>query len=149
MDNFFGNQQNIKEQGKIYAPAKPDAPFTPIAVQDIGLAAANILTNPSAHHGKTYNLTTGTMTHASAAASFGKVLGKAVDYVQVPYPAAKETFLGFGMPEWQVDGVMELFRYFDASSKLTNNPNSDFKTITGQDPLDVEAWVTPMKGAFQ
>eukprot|EP00730_Choanoeca_flexa_P020462 TRINITY_DN9993_c0_g1_i1.p3 TRINITY_DN9993_c0_g1~~TRINITY_DN9993_c0_g1_i1.p3 ORF type:complete len:115 (+),score=20.03 TRINITY_DN9993_c0_g1_i1:1221-1565(+) len=55
-DNFFGNQQPIKEQGKMYTPAKPDAAFTPIAVQDVGLAAANILTNPEKHQNKTYNV---------------------------------------------------------------------------------------------
>eukprot|EP00730_Choanoeca_flexa_P020464 TRINITY_DN9993_c0_g1_i1.p4 TRINITY_DN9993_c0_g1~~TRINITY_DN9993_c0_g1_i1.p4 ORF type:complete len:115 (+),score=32.49 TRINITY_DN9993_c0_g1_i1:1550-1894(+) len=93
-------------------------------------------------------LTSASTTHNKAAAAFTKVLGKPVEHVQVPYSAAKESFMGMGMPEWQVDGVMELFRYFDAGSKLTNQVNDDFKSITGQEPMGIEAWVKTVKGAF-
>ena len=46
-------------------------------------------------------------------------------------------------------GVLELLHYFDAESKLTNDPTGDFKSITGQDPQDAEAFVTSVKGAFE
>jgi len=148
LDNAFGNLEAIKG-GKYYAPAKPDVHFTPISVSDVGTAAAVILANPADHHNAVYKITTNSMTHKDIAAAFTKVLGREVEYVQVPYEAAKKSFLDLGMPEWQVDGVLELLHYFDAESKLTNDPTGDFKSITGQDPQDAEAFVTSVKGAFE
>ncbi|EGD82215.1 hypothetical protein PTSG_02885 [Salpingoeca rosetta] len=147
IDNAFGNQEAIKG-GKYYAPAKPDVVFTPVAVADVGEACAAILADPSKHANTIYSLTSKPMTHKDIVAGFSKALGKPVEYVQVPYDAAKKSFMDLGMPEWQVDGVLELFRYFDASAKVTNNPTDDIKKITGHDPLDAEAWMKSVKGAF-
>jgi uncharacterized protein YbjT (DUF2867 family) len=149
LDNLWGSQASIKSEGKLYAPCRADAPWTPVAVQDAGLAAATILAEPTKHANTTYTLTTGTMTYGGIAAALTKALGKDITFVQVPYDAAKKTFLGFGMPEWQVDGVMELFHYFDAKSGITNNPTDHIKTITGKPPLTVETWFAPIVGAFQ
>eukprot|EP00730_Choanoeca_flexa_P012882 TRINITY_DN4718_c0_g1_i2.p1 TRINITY_DN4718_c0_g1~~TRINITY_DN4718_c0_g1_i2.p1 ORF type:complete len:296 (+),score=91.71 TRINITY_DN4718_c0_g1_i2:139-1026(+) len=149
MDNFFGNRDPIKEKGHIYTPAKDEAEFTPIAVEDVGLAAATILANYEKHQNKTYTITSGSMTHRRAAAAFSDVLGKPVEHVQVSYDAAKESFMDMGLPEWQADGVVELFQHFNQASPLTNKPTSDFKDITGKEPMPVEVWVQKNKTAFE
>jgi uncharacterized protein YbjT (DUF2867 family) len=148
IDNNWGQQATIKSQGKLYGPANPDAVFTPVAVSDIGDAFASILANPGPHAGKTYTLTSSPVSHAQIAAAFGKVTGKQVDYVQVPYDAAKQSFVGAGWPEWQADGLLELFKLFDAGSAATNNPTGDVKALTGKDPISTEQWVAQVGAAF-
>eukprot|EP00043_Microstomoeca_roanoka_P015979 m.161005 g.161005 ORF g.161005 m.161005 type:complete len:294 (-) comp16369_c2_seq1:1483-2364(-) len=148
IDNVFANQQAIKD-GKYYSPSKPDAPFTPVAVADAGACAATILADWSKHKNSIYTLTSKTHTHQGYVDAFSKVLGRKVEYVQVSYDDAKKSFMDLGMPEWQTDGVLELFRYFDAGAALTNNPTGDIKSILGRDPIDAEAWMQKAKGAFE
>jgi uncharacterized protein YbjT (DUF2867 family) len=148
IDNNWGQQATIKGQGKIYGPANPNAPFSPIAVSDIGIAFGTVLTNPSAHVNKTYIINAAATTNAATAAAFSKATGKQVDYVQVPYEAAKQSFIGAGWPEWQVIGLLDLFNLFDADSRVTHNDSTDFKAITGKDPVSTEQWIAQVGAAF-
>ncbi len=45
---------------------------------------------------------------AEVASSIGKAIGEDVEYVPVPHEAAKEAMVGMGVPEWIVDGYVEL-----------------------------------------
>jgi hypothetical protein len=75
-------------------------------------------------------------------AAFTKTLGKEVKATTVPYDAAKEAFMGMGFPEWQTDGILELYKYIDKESPLTNESESgDIELITGEKPTTIEAWV--------
>lgn len=51
IDNNWLNKDTIHADGTIYGPADPFKKFTPIAVQDVGKAAATILLNPQEHKG--------------------------------------------------------------------------------------------------
>ena len=147
IDNNWGHQSSIKSEGKIYGGSDPTAKFTDVLVSDIGLAAATILAQgPSKHAGKTYNITTTPHSYHDLAAAFTKALGKKVEYFRIPYSALKTTYLGYGMPEWQVDGIIELFKGIDAG-KYTFA--SDFKTITGREPTSIDAWVAQVAPAFK
>jgi uncharacterized protein YbjT (DUF2867 family) len=148
IDNLYASAPTVKSDGKLYGPAGANGSFTPVTVHDIAQVSASILADPEGHTNKTYTLVSSPVTYATIADTFSKVLGKTVEYVQVPYEAAKESFMSLGVPEWQADGIMELFRYFDASSEHTRVINDDIKLITGQDAQTVEAWVEQNKGAF-
>jgi uncharacterized protein YbjT (DUF2867 family) len=148
IDNNWGNKGSIQGQGVFYGPQKGDAPFTPIAVQDIGEAAAIILANPASHVNQTYNLTTKAYTNNQLATAFSLVLNKEVKYVQVPYEAAKKSFMDHGYPEWQVDGIMELFKLIDAENKAINHESADFKKITSRNPTTMQQWVAQVAGVF-
>jgi uncharacterized protein YbjT (DUF2867 family) len=71
-------------------------------VQDVGDAAAAILANPAAHAFRTYSLSGPLYSHGELAATLSTALGRTIDYVQVPYEAAKKSFMDKGWPEWQV-----------------------------------------------
>lgn len=148
IDNNWGQQATIKSQGKLYGPANPQALFNPIAVSDIGIAFGTVLANPAAHVNKTYIINSAATSNAATAAAFSKATGKQVDYVQVPYAAAKQSFIGAGWPEWQVIGLLELFGLFDADSRVTHNDSTDFKTITGKDAITTEQWIAQVGAAF-
>jgi len=148
IDNHWGTKATIELQSSIYGPVRPDAKFTPIAVSDIGEAASVILRNPKGHANQTYSLVTKGYSHSELAHHFGLALNKEVKYVQVSYEAAKKSFMDQGYPEWQVDGVMELYKMFDADSKITNVESGDFKKITGRQPIQIQDWIAQVAPAF-
>ncbi|KAL7571914.1 hypothetical protein ACA910_006551 [Epithemia clementina (nom. ined.)] len=151
MDNFYAAAQSIKEQGTMYDPRNPNKVFTPIAVQDVGKASADILANPKAHHNKTYKLVMPSFTLQQLVQAFGETLKKPINVTTVPYPAAKEAFMGLGFPEWQVDGIFDLFHLIDEDSRVTNETNhtSDFTKITGEKPMTMTEWVQANAAGFQ
>jgi uncharacterized protein YbjT (DUF2867 family) len=132
--------------GKLFGPVDPSKPLASVAVQDAAAAATAILTNPSAHVGKTYNIVGPAYTHAQLAASLSSSVGKSVEYVQVPYEAASASFLEKGWPAWQVAGLVELFRAIDADTY--SYPQGDFTAITGKAPTSIEQWVEQSKAGF-
>ena len=148
IDNNWGNLGTIKEQGKIYGPVDPSAPYSSIAVSDVGEAAAVVLTHPTNHVNKTYTLSAKLYSHAELAAAFAAATGKAVDYVQVPYSAAREAVLKV-LPEWQADGVLELFKLIDEHNHAATAQSGDFNAIVGRDPLTIGQWTAAVGGAFK
>ena len=70
-----------------------------------------------------------------------------VNYVQVPYEAAKQAFLKM-LPEWQTDGVIELLKLIDdgASGPVVHD---DFEVVVGHAPLSIEQWTAQVGGAFK
>jgi uncharacterized protein YbjT (DUF2867 family) len=148
IDNNWGHKGSISGQGVIYGPQKGDAPFTPITVADIGEAAAIILANPAPHANQTYSLTTKAYTNNQLATAFSLALNKEVKYVQVPYEAAKKSFMDAGYPEWQVDGILELSKLIDSDNKAINHESQDFKKITGRNPTTIAEWVGQVANIF-
>jgi hypothetical protein len=73
-----------------------------VTVSDVADAAVAVLANPAPHAGRTYNVAGPMYTHRELAAAFSSTLGKPVEYVQVPFEAAKKSFVDKGFPEWQV-----------------------------------------------
>ena len=151
MDNMYASAQSIKDESTFYDPRDPTQAFTPIAVNDVGKASAEILANPTKHKNKLYKLVMPGFTLNQLAEAFTKTLKKDVSVTTVPYEAAKESFMGMGFPEWQVDGIMELFQMIDNASEVTNETKDtgDFETITGTKPMTMEEWVEANAAGFQ
>ena len=152
MDNFYAGAQSIMESGTLYDPRNSNQVFTPIAVNDVGKASADILANPTNHHNKTYKLVMPGFTLQDLAKAFSTTLKKDVTVTTVPYSAAKEAFMGMGFPEWQVDGILELFQMIDNGSAVTNETKdtSDFSKITGgEQPMTMSQWVQANAAGFQ
>lgn len=145
-DNNYANVASIKGEGKIYNPADPTKAFTTATVGDIAQASATILQAPAAHASKTYDFAGPAYTHNDLAAAFTKTLEKPVEFVQVPYEAAKEAFMGMGFPEWQTDGILELYKFVDADTY--RYPSADLEAILGRAPTGIEAWVEANKAGF-
>ena len=150
VDNYIGFKDNIKGQGAIYCPADGTKPFTTVAVEDAAKAGAVILVDPIKHVNKTYIIVSDRHTHNDVAAAFSEALGKTVTYNRVPYDAAKQTFLGIGLPHWRADAGLELYKLIDDGSPLTNVADtSHFHQITGEQPTSLKTWVSQVKSAFQ
>jgi len=145
MQNIFMAAQTISAQGTIYMPFK-DGKVATIDVRDIADAAAKVLTTQG-HEGKTYILTgPRPVSFYDIASAFSKILGKEVKYVDVPLEAGKQAMLGFGIPEWIVDGYMELIAEF--ANNWANKTYPDFEILTGRKARSIEQFAKDFESAF-
>jgi uncharacterized protein YbjT (DUF2867 family) len=149
MDNHWANTWSVKEQSTFYDPRDGTKMHTPVAVSDVGKACADILADPTKHVGATYHLVSPAYSLDDMAAELTKALGKEVKQTTVPYDVAKQAFLGMGFPEWQVDGIMELYKFMDDGSDCSNILDTgDIELITGEKPTTIADWVSQNAGGF-
>ena len=83
---------------------------------------------------KTHPIVSDRHTHNGVAKTFSEALRKEVMVTTNSYEDAKEFMMGVGLPEWQVDGILqlELHKLIDNGSLTTNQEDmSKFKNITG------------------
>lgn len=150
IDNNWLNADSIKGQGTFYDPRDPTKKHTAVAVSDVGKAAADILASPKKHVNTTYKLVGPAFNLNDLSDAFTSTLGKKITVTTVPYDAAKEAFMGNGFPEWQVDGILELFKYIDNDSELTNEKNTgDIASITGEKATTVHEWTKQVAAGFK
>ena len=150
VENYFGFKETIQKMSTIIVPVDPTKPYTPVVVGDAGKAAAAVLVDPSKHANKTYPIVSDRHTHNDVAKTFSEALGKEVTVTTNSYEDAKKFLMGVGLPEWQVDGILELYKLIDNGSPTTNQEDmSKFKNITGEDPTSLKGWVNAVAPAFK
>ena len=113
IDNYLSQLQSMSEYGIFYRPLPPNARRNSIAVSDVGAAVGMILLTPGNYADKTISLNGPFTDCETAAAAFTAALNKPVIYEQVSYESYQETLLEAAMPEWQVNGILELFKMFE------------------------------------
>ena len=120
--------------GSIYLPwGNGTASF--VDTRDIASVAAEVLTNDG-HEGKIYTLTgPAALGIADVARILSEAAGRELKYVDVPEDAARDGMLQAGLPQWQVEPIMELHainkqsRWSAVTSDIenvTSNPATDF-----------------------
>jgi len=145
-ENLLMQKESIMKEGKMYGPSKPTARHTCIAVRDVGEASAVIMTHPDAHKDRIYTLAQPSCDFNQCAEALTSVLGRRVDYVQVPYDEAQRMFESKGMEGWQAKGINELYKEVDEGR--FDFPSRDFKSITGREPMKFQDWVATVKDEF-
>jgi uncharacterized protein YbjT (DUF2867 family) len=123
---------SIKADHAFYI-AGGDAPLAFIDLRDIAAVAAAVLTEEG-HDGATYTLTgSEALSYGDVAARLSKVLGTTVNYVAVTPEQSKQSMLGMGMPEWQVQAMLELGAFY------TEGPGAavtdDVRKVLGREPI--------------
>lgn len=150
IDNLFANAQSIKEKATFDDPRNAYKAHTPVAVSDVGMAAADLLAKPKKHYGKTYTLAMPPFSMVDFSKAISKVVGKQVLVRTVTYQQSKEAFMEMGFPEWQVDGIMEIYKLIDEGRPSTLcKQRGDLKTITGKPATTMEQWVAANAAAFK
>jgi uncharacterized protein YbjT (DUF2867 family) len=131
MQNFF--TYFPPRNGAIYLPwGNETASF--VDARDIASVAVKVLTSDG-HEGKVYTLTgPATLGIAEVARILSEVTGREFKYVDVPEAAARDGMLQAGVPQWQVDLVMELHAV--NKQKRWNAVTSDIEKVTGNPPTD-------------
>jgi uncharacterized protein YbjT (DUF2867 family) len=128
MQNLMMAAQTIASDGMIYWDTG-DGKLGMIDVRDIVDTALAVLTQDG-HEGKSYILTgPAAISLHDVAATFSKVLGKPVQYVNVPHEASFEAMTGMGVPAWIAEGYGELMEGF--SEGFANSTTDHVATLTG------------------
>ena len=109
MQNLLASAGTIKEQGKIFLPMG-DGKTGMIDTTDVGKVLAKVLSEDG-HESMNHEITgPEILSFYEVAEIFSQVLGKQVDYVDVPMDAYKETLGQFLTNQWHLDAVIDLFK---------------------------------------
>ena len=91
MENYYVDQVEIGIlQGKLYDPVRADKPYQTIASDDIGGFVALAFERPKDFMGLELEIAGSELTNRQAADVFSKVLGRPVEFQEIPIPPSKE-----------------------------------------------------------
>jgi len=136
----------IKGQGTVYAPGG-EGKVAPIDPRDIAAVAAVALTQPG-HTEQAYQLTgPELLTVGEQVQIIAGLLGKALQYVDIPLAVAAERMRQGGMPPALVDALME-FQALIGEGKGAYRTNR-VEQITGRPAHTFAEWCRAYIGAFQ
>jgi uncharacterized protein YbjT (DUF2867 family) len=145
VQGFLAFQATIANQGRFFAPIG-DARVSAVDVRDIALVAAAVLTQPG-HLGKTYTITgPAAVTHAEIAQAIAEAIGRDVTFVDVAPEDFAGALAGFGVPPWQVEGLVE--DYAHSARGEASEVHHTVREIAGRDPRDVSAFARDYASAF-
>jgi len=145
MQNYFGFAESIKKQGKFYAPLA-DSRMSLVDARDIADAAVVVLTEPG-HEFKKYKITGGeAISSQESALALSEALAKPVEYVAVSSDQAMSAMADMGMPEWMVDGFLELYQI--AVDGWLSAVIPDLEKLLGRKPRTFRQFSQDFRAAF-
>lgn len=138
---------SIKGQGSVFFPGGKKGKVAPVDPRDVARVAALALAQPG-HNGQAYELTGSELfTIGEMVQVISGVLGKPIQYVDIPPIAAKLFMLKSGMDRALVSALMEML------ASLRRNEGAivtdTVQRVTGQPPRTFEAWCREHIKAFQ
>jgi len=143
--NILSSVNTIREQGSFYLPLKNAAQST-VDIRDISAVAAKVLTT-SGHEGKTYVITgPEALTFHQVAERLSSVLGRNIQYVDVPLSAAADEMRKLRIPEWDIRAVTELLGYFASGAAAT--VMDTIPRVLGHPAISFEQFVNDQRAAF-
>ncbi|ROQ05541.1 uncharacterized protein YbjT (DUF2867 family) [Rathayibacter sp. PhB93] len=107
---------------------------------DVARTAVAVLRDPSAHAGRTYDLTgPEALTFAEVATTISRVRGRDVTFLDESIEEAHASRAGYGAPGWQVDAWVST--YTAVASNDMSAISDAVETITGTAPQTLEAYL--------
>jgi uncharacterized protein YbjT (DUF2867 family) len=144
---FLQVAKTIATQNKIFAPfgkGKNSA----IAAVDVARSISVILSDPTAHIGKTYHLTGPVSQDMEAvAAEFSSALGRQISYVDIPLTMWKDQLKAFGMPPHVASHVATMAELHQANRY--DRFSNDVEGLTGIRPMSIREFVETNRDAFR
>lgn len=134
---FLAFASVIAKQGQFFAPIG-DAGVSAVDVRDIAAVAATALTEPG-HLGQTHTITgPAAVTHPEIAKAISGAIGHEVTFVDVPPAAFADALRQFGVPPWQVDGLVEDYAHYARGEAAEVHPT--VRDVTGTQARNVAAF---------
>ena len=146
MQNLLASAGTIKEQGKIFLPMG-DGKTGMIDTTDVGKVLAKVLSEDG-HESMNHEITgPEILSFYEVAAIFRPVLGKQVDYVDVPMDAYKETLGQFLTNQWHLDAVIDLFKGI-AEGGIEDKTDT-FNELMGETPKSLSQFLAENSFIFK
>jgi uncharacterized protein YbjT (DUF2867 family) len=135
---------SIDAEGNFYANAG-DARISMVDTRDVAAVVAEVLTTPG-HEGQAYDVTgPEAVSYEDVATKLSATLTRDVTYIDAPDDAIRGALLGFGMPEWVVGALVDLYQDYrrsgtdgyaaqvtDAVQQLTGRPPRTLDQLLAQ-----------------
>jgi uncharacterized protein YbjT (DUF2867 family) len=143
--NMLSSANTIKAQGVFYWPLK-NALQSTVDLRDISAVAVKVFASPG-HEGKTYVITgPEALTFQQVAEKLTSVLGRKIQYLDVPISAAADGMRKSGVPEWNVRAVSDLLAYFATGAAAT--VTDTVPRLLGRPATSFEQFVKDHRAAF-
>ena len=105
---------SIDADGNFYANAG-DARISMVDTRDVAAVAARLLTEHG-HEGNAYDVTgPEALSYHDVAAKLSAAMGRTVTYIDAPDDAVRGALEGFGLPEWLVGALVDLYQDYRRS----------------------------------
>lgn len=135
----------IRTQGVFYS-SMGKAPVSFIDTRDIGEFIAALLTK-TGHEGKTYELNgPEALTYDQVAEQISEATGKPARYVDIPPEQQRQSMQAAGMPDWQIDALLDLQRYYTEGGG--GNVDDLFQRVVGREPKRLAQFLKESAGEF-
>jgi uncharacterized protein YbjT (DUF2867 family) len=146
MQNILMTAPTIKEKGLFYGPLG-EAKVSYVDARDIAAVAAAVLTGDG-HQGKAYEITgPQSLSNKEVAQEFSSVLGKDVQYIDLPLEAMRSSMLGSGLSAWLTDRLIGLYEFYrDGRAAAVSHV---VREVTGQEPITFRQFVREHVEAFE
>jgi uncharacterized protein YbjT (DUF2867 family) len=145
MQGLLAFRETIIGQGRFFAAAG-DAKISSVDVRDIAAAAAAALTQDG-HEGRTYDLTgPEALSHGEMAEKLSEVLGRRIQFVDVPPEAMREMLISVGLPVWQADGLIEDYAHYSRGE--ASEVSTGVQDATGEPPRSFDDFARDYAHAF-
>jgi uncharacterized protein YbjT (DUF2867 family) len=129
----------VSEDGVIRGPAGTGR-CAVVARADVARSAAAVLVAPSAHAGRTYELTgPEALSLGEVAAIIGRVRGRDVRFHDETLDEAYASRAVYGAPDWQVDAWVSTYTAIASDSMAS--VSGDVESLTGRAPLSLERFL--------
>ncbi|MGF6653498.1 NAD(P)H dehydrogenase (quinone) [Paraburkholderia youngii] len=137
----------IVNEGRITLPYG-NGRHAPIAAEDQARFIATVLTNPSGHIGKTYELCGPIeLDHQGIADEIGKVLDREIVYNPATLDEYREHLQKYGLPEFMIQHFIEVA--IDYQNGVFAGKDGIIEQVTGQAPQTVEEFVRANRQLFE
>ena len=140
------NAQFIAAERKLYLP-HGDKKHSPVTTEDIARVVVGILINPESHLGKTYSVTgQKAMSQSEIAEIIGNVLGKPVEYVDIPLEHWQKSAADAGLPAFLIEHLSRVAQ--DYQKGLFDGVTDVVLKVGGRPPQSFEDFVRENIAAF-
>ena len=72
-----------------------------------------------------------------AADAFTEAFGATIRYEQVSYESYRDSLIESSMPDWQADGILEMFHMYDRQEPFCNTNTDELTKILGREPISL------------
>ncbi|MCC9625766.1 SDR family oxidoreductase [Thalassospira sp. MA62] len=138
-DSLLAGVPHALETGDFAAPAG-DGRITYIPREELAVAAAVVLANPSEHENAIYNLTgNAAISHSEIASYIADTTGKDIKFVDIPDDVNVGILKGIGLPGHLIEALSGL--YVAGKKGTYATVSNDFAKLVGRAPQSVKDFI--------
>lgn len=145
MQNLTRAASLVRKQGKLSAPMG-DLHIPLVDTRDVGMAAAVVLLDPSAHAAKTYQLTGPKMySYGDVAQMLSNILGRPVTYTPIAPDDFESSLKAAGISDWR---AFDLAHITSAYGPKDYELSADFEKLVGHSPTSLATFMEDYRDTF-